>query len=123
MGLATDITVYLSRRGEALKVNELTFTIRASDSSWHPGLPGRPMFPIGGLHAEVFEHRHLKRFRGGLVFEAHRLVYHSTLGLRVGLGLTMVAVLSTARRVRLHEVALVQGYLAYKKPPRPRTLQ
>jgi len=23
------------------------------------------------------------RFRGGLVFEAHRLVYHSTLGLRV----------------------------------------
>jgi len=25
----------------------------------------------------------VKRFRGGLVFEAHRLVYHSTLGLRV----------------------------------------
>ena len=24
-----------------------------------------------------------ERFRGGLVFEAHRLVYHSTLGLRV----------------------------------------
>ena len=24
-----------------------------------------------------------KRFRGGLVFQAHRLVYHSTLGLRV----------------------------------------
>jgi len=23
----------------------------------------------------------VKRFRGGLVFEAHRLVYHSTLGL------------------------------------------
>ena len=25
----------------------------------------------------------VKRFRGGLVFKAHRLVYHSTLGLRV----------------------------------------
>ena len=25
----------------------------------------------------------VKRFRGGLVFEAHRLVHHSTLGLRV----------------------------------------
>ena len=25
----------------------------------------------------------MKRFRGGLVFEAHRLLYHSTLGLRV----------------------------------------
>jgi len=27
--------------------------------------------------------RNAKRFRGGLVFKAHRLVYHSTLGLRV----------------------------------------
>jgi len=27
--------------------------------------------------------RNVKRFRGGLVFEAHRLLYHSTLGLRV----------------------------------------
>ena len=26
---------------------------------------------------------HVKRFRGGLVFKAHRPVYHSTLGLRV----------------------------------------
>ena len=25
----------------------------------------------------------VQRFRGGLVFKAHRLVYHSTLGLRV----------------------------------------
>jgi len=25
----------------------------------------------------------VKRFRGGLIFKAHRLVYHSTLGLRV----------------------------------------
>jgi len=25
----------------------------------------------------------VQRFRGGLVFEAHRLLYHSTLGLRV----------------------------------------
>jgi len=27
--------------------------------------------------------RNVKRFRGGLVFKAHRLVYHSTLGLRL----------------------------------------
>ena len=27
--------------------------------------------------------RNVKRFRGGLVFKAHRLVYHSTLGWRV----------------------------------------
>ena len=27
--------------------------------------------------------RNVKRFRGGLVFQAHSLVYHSTLGLRV----------------------------------------
>jgi len=43
VGLATDTTVYLSRRGKALKINKLTFTIRASDSTWHPGLPGRPL--------------------------------------------------------------------------------
>ena len=34
-----------SRRGEALKVNKLTFSIRASDSSWHPELHGRPQSP------------------------------------------------------------------------------
>ena len=28
-------------------------------------------------------HRNVQRFRGGLVFKAHRLLYHSTLGLRV----------------------------------------
>jgi len=27
--------------------------------------------------------RNVKRFRGGLVLKAHRLLYHSTLGLRV----------------------------------------
>ena len=53
VGLATDTTVYLSRRGEALKVSKLTFTIRASDSSWHPGLPGRPLFPKSGALTQV----------------------------------------------------------------------
>ena len=28
-------------------------------------------------------HRNVQRFRGGLVFKAHGLLYHSTLGLRV----------------------------------------
>jgi hypothetical protein len=32
---------------------------------------------------EQLLHRIVKRFRGGLVFEAHRLLYHSTLGSRV----------------------------------------
>ena len=41
VGLATDITVYSSRRGDALQVKKMIFTIRASDSSWHPGLPRR----------------------------------------------------------------------------------
>ena len=36
LGLATDTTVH---RGKRLK----SFTIRASDSAWHHGLPGRPM--------------------------------------------------------------------------------
>jgi len=31
----------------------------------------------------TFLHINVKRFRGGLVFKAHRLLYHSTLGLRV----------------------------------------
>jgi len=38
------------------------------------------MFRIG---LQQLIRRNVKRFRGGLVFKAHRLVYHSTLGLRV----------------------------------------
>jgi len=33
------------------------------------------------VHLES-EWRDVQRFRGGLVFKAHRLLYHSTLGLR-----------------------------------------
>ena len=39
---------------------------------WHPGL--EPLAP---------ETRNVQRFRGGLVFKTHRLLCHSTLGLRV----------------------------------------
>ena len=36
------------------------------------------------LHSRSqFKNRNVQRFRGGLVFKAHRLLYHSTLGLRV----------------------------------------
>jgi len=38
------------------------------------------------FRVQIEEHllqRNVKRFRGGLVFKAHRLVYHTTLGLRV----------------------------------------
>jgi len=34
-------------------------------------------------HVDFALYRNVKRFRGGLVFKAHRLVYHSTIGLRV----------------------------------------
>ena len=40
-------------------------------------LPAPPLSRVQLLH------RNVKRFRGGLVFKAHRLLYHSTLGLRV----------------------------------------
>ena len=33
--------------------DKLTFTIRASDSSWHPGLPGRPLFPREAVASTV----------------------------------------------------------------------
>ena len=35
------------------------------------------------MRAGILLCRIVKRFRGGLVFKAHRLLYHSTLGLRV----------------------------------------
>ena len=45
VGLATDTIDYSSLRWEkVLKVKKLTFTIRAPDSSWPPGLPGRLLF-------------------------------------------------------------------------------
>ena len=33
--------------------------------------------------SQAHEQRNVKRFRGGLVFKAHRLLYHSTLDSRV----------------------------------------
>ena len=36
----------------------------------------------GSLEEQLL-YRNVKRFRGGLVFEANRLVYHSTLGWRI----------------------------------------
>jgi len=59
VSLATGTAVYLSRRGGVLKVNKLTSTIRASDSSWHPGLPGRPLFPESRI---VPNHRAVQRY-------------------------------------------------------------
>ena len=34
-------------------------------------------------HSEHLLHKNVWRFRGGLVFKAHRRLYHSTLGLKV----------------------------------------
>ena len=44
-------------------------------------LPRLACFGVEGL--EQLLRRNVQRFRGGLVFKAHRLVYHSTLGWRV----------------------------------------
>ena len=35
------------------------------------------------FYRNVKLYRNVKRFQGGLVFKAHRLLYHSTLGFRV----------------------------------------
>jgi len=58
-----------------------------------PGMIGsslpvaRAPSPVPGCHPadgrEQLLSRNVKRFRGGLVFKAHRLLYHSTLGLKV----------------------------------------
>ena len=70
--------------------------------------------------------RNVKRFRGGLVFKAHRLLYHSTLGLRVIKKKKKKWRGNTKRReVWAHEAEtsggvrgrdhIIQGYLAHKK--------
>ena len=42
------------------------------------------MVPHGGLQRNFAKlHRNVQRFRGGLVLKAHRLLHHSTLGVRV----------------------------------------
>ena len=38
---------------------------------------------LRGTGVNQLLHRNVQRFRGGLVFKAHRHLYHSTLGLRV----------------------------------------
>ena len=40
-------------------------------------------FRAWGFGCEVWSFRIVKRFRGGLALKAHKLVYHSTLSLRV----------------------------------------
>ena len=41
------------------------------------------MKTVCGKYVPVLEEEDVQRFRGGLVFKAHRLLYHSTLGYRV----------------------------------------
>ena len=69
----------------------------------------------------------MKRFRRGLVFKAHRLLYHSTLGLRVIKKKKKVTCDSGERgrkpvelpRFRTLALLVLQGYLAHKKTPTP----
>ena len=48
-----------------------------------PRLEGKRQIAPVTPNPHVLLGKNVKRFRGGLVFKAHRLVYHSTLGLRV----------------------------------------
>jgi len=50
----------------SLKFEPFSKPLHISVSAWEDGTGGN-----------------VKRFRGGLVFKAHRRVYHSTLGVRV----------------------------------------
>jgi len=82
------------------------------------------------------QRRNVQRFRGGLVFKAHRLLYHSTLGLRVikkkkkmpsqwlqRLHWSHWSAESSECEWRVHPLrgplTGVQGYLAHKKQPPP----
>jgi len=48
---------------------------------WRDGVKKGRSWCVEG--EEGLLHRNVQRFRGGLVFKAHRLLYHSTLALRV----------------------------------------
>ena len=64
-------------------------------------------------------YRNVQRFRGGLVFKAHKLLYHSTLGLRVmKKNKKFVRSAGCADRKML-SVPGLQEYLAHKKIPMP----
>jgi len=55
---------------------------RGETSFWTQGLASTP-YTLYPSHYPLSPQDPLKRLRGGLADEAHRLVYHSTLGLRV----------------------------------------
>ena len=75
---------------------------------------------------------YVNRFRGGLVFKAHRLVHHSTLGVRVIKKKKLPTSEGTDQPpqangnlwgvANLLDVINLQGYLTYKKTHPPRTL-
>ena len=71
---------------------------------------------VVGLAAQLLR-INVKRFRGGLVVKAHRLVYHSTLGL--GVIKKKVVGLTASERDARTGYGSVQGYLAHKKTPTP----
>ena len=53
-------------------------------SSWYgTGRDGVSSYTFASLNSRHYLHRNVQRFRGGLVFKAHGLLRHTTLGLRV----------------------------------------
>ena len=54
---------------------------RGTPESWR-GLPKVDSLCKASIYEQLL-HTNMQRFRGGLVFKAHRHLYHSTLGLRV----------------------------------------
>jgi len=65
-----------------LSVGDLSLWKASVSGGAHPSLLRELMSAPASIQ-ELLLHRNVKRFRGGLAFKAHRLLYHSTLGLRV----------------------------------------
>ena len=76
----------------------------------------RPITPntANGPRREQLLHRNVKRFRGGLVFKAHRWLYHSTLGSRV------IKKKPKARPTLVPHITSLLPLLRMSTPPPPR---
>ena len=90
------VVVTLQREAVTLQREVVTLqremvTLQSEVVTLPEGLASDAQLGVDLFHARVvrthlhwgWRFRNVKRFLGGLVFEAHRLLYHSTLGLRV----------------------------------------
>ena len=75
--------------GPVTRVKKKTWYLEGAGVTWYAASFGMLVRTLdvakgaGAWSVRSTDMQHTLRFRGGLVFKAHRLVYHSTLGLRV----------------------------------------